>query len=65
MEEMIMLVIKLIGIFGVVYLEALGMITVYLKYKESDKVINKYIIIGTTILFILSLIGLYNVLFSY
>lgn len=65
MEEMIMLVIKLIGIFSVVYLEALGMITVYLKYKESDKVINKYIIIGTTILFILSLIGLYNVLFSY
>lgn len=65
MEEIIMLVIKLIGIFGVVYLEVLGMITVYLKYKESDKVINKYIIIGTTILFILSLIGLYNVLFSY
>lgn len=65
MEEIIMLVIKLIGIFGVVYLEVLGMITVYLKYKESDKVINKYIIIGTTILFVLSLIGLYNVLFSY
>jgi hypothetical protein len=65
MEEIIMLVIKLIGIFGVVYLEVLGMITVYLKYKESDKVINKYIIIGTTILFILSLIGLYNVLFNY
>jgi uncharacterized membrane protein len=65
MEEIIMLVIKLIGIFGVVYLEVLGIITVYLKYKESDKVINKYIIIGTTILFILSLIGLYNVLFNY
>lgn len=64
MEELIMITIKLIGIFVVSYLEILGILTLYIRYKESNMEINKYIVIGTIILFILSIIGLYNVLFT-
>lgn len=63
MEELIMITIKLIGIFAVVYLETLGILTVYIKYKESSTIINKLIVIVTILLFVISLIGLYNVLF--
>lgn len=63
MEELIMIAIKLIGIFAVVYLETLGILTVYIKYKESSTIINKLIVIVTILLFVISLIGLYNVLF--
>lgn len=64
MEELIMITIKLIGIFAVSYLEILGILTLYIRYKESNMIINKYIVIGTIILFVLSIIGLYNVLFT-
>lgn len=64
MEELIMITIKLIGIFAVSYLEILGILTLYIRYKESNMGINKYIVIGTIILFVLSIIGLYNVLFT-
>lgn len=64
MEELIMITIKLIGIFAVSYLEILGILTLYIRYKESNMEINKYIVIGTIILFVLSIIGLYNVLFT-
>lgn len=64
MEELIMITIKLIGIFAVSYLEILGILTLYIRYKESNMAINKYIVIGTIILFVLSIIGLYNVLFT-
>ena len=64
MEELIMIAIKLIGIFAVSYLEILGILTLYIRYKESNMGINKYIVIGTILLFVLSIIGLYNVLFT-
>lgn len=64
MEELIMITIKLIGIFAVSYLEILGILTLYIRYKESNMEINKYIVIGTIILFVLSIFGLYNVLFT-
>lgn len=64
MEELIMITIKLIGIFAVSYLEILGILTLYIRYKESNITINKYIVIVTIILFVLSIIGLYNVLFT-
>lgn len=64
MEELIMITIKLIGIFAVSYLEILGILTLCIRYKESNMEINKYIVIGTVILFVLSIIGLYNVLFT-
>lgn len=65
MEEILITVVKLVCVLVVVYLEILGILTIYIKHKECKMVANEFTFILAIVLFILSLIGMYNLLFNY